>query len=95
MAARRRTRTVYRRARRAYTRRRSMVSGPVGNVLIGAGAGLVSPYIPNVLGQWTKPILFAGAGYVFKKPALMAIGGYELGRSFTLGNAGAGGGMVR
>jgi len=67
----------------------------MGNLVIGAIAGAVSPMIPNIIGKWTKPALFGVAGYALKKPALITIAGYELGRGlmtngFSLGGGGNG-----
>jgi len=91
MARRRtRTRTVYRRARRSYRRRKGLFSGSMGNVLLGVAAGFGTRYIPQFLGKWTNPAVFYGLGYFIKKPALMNIGAYELGRSLA-GNGGGSG----
>lgn len=102
--ARRRTRArryVTRRARSGYRRRKGLLSGNTGNMIIGAGAGFTSPYIPRVLGIWTLPVVFGVAGYVAKKPALLSIAGYELGKTISasgliggLGNGGGGASQI-
>jgi hypothetical protein len=56
------------------------------NFVWGAGAGLASGMIPQFLGKWTNPVAFGAAGYILKKPALMGVAGYELGKSFAGGN---------
>lgn len=93
---RRATRYVTRTARRGYRKRKGLLTGNTGNMIIGAGAGFISPYIPRVLGGWTLPIVFGGAGYFFKKPALLSIAGYEAGKMLSagglLGGLGGGGG---
>ncbi len=97
MAARRRgrTRTVYRAAKRGYSRRKGLISGQMANVAWGAGAGMAAPYIPRIVGKWTLPLVFGAAGYLLKKPALLAIAGYEIGRGFSLGGAiGSGAGFT-
>jgi hypothetical protein len=72
-----------------------LLSGNTGNIIIGAGAGFAAPYIPRVLGVWTLPVVFGGAGYFFKKPALLSIAGYELGKTIStsglIGGLGGGG----
>lgn len=96
MARRRRAavRYVTRKAKGGYRKRKGLLTGNTGNMIIGAAAGFASPYIPRVLGIWTLPIIFGGAGYVFKKPALLSIAGYELGKSLSAGGllGGLGGG---
>lgn len=87
-----RTRTVYRKARGGYRARKGLISGQLMNVVIGAAAGAAAPMIPRILGKWTLPVLFGAAGYFFKKPVLMGIAGYELGRGFTLPGGGVGNG---
>ena len=92
MARRTRTRTVYRtRAKRAYRKGKTLLSGNTGNIIYGAAAGAASGFIPQVLGQWTNPAVFGVAGYVMKKPALLGIAGYELGKTL-MGNVGGNGG---
>ncbi len=62
-------------------------------MIIGAGAGFVSPLIPKVIGPWTLPVVFGAAGYIAKKPVLMTLAAYELGRSLSaMGVLGIGGG---
>jgi len=61
-------------------------------MIIGAAAGFASPYIPRVLGAYTLPIVYGAAGYAFKKPALLSIAGYELGK--TLSTGGLLGGLI-
>jgi len=97
--ARRRTRArryVARKARSGYRKRKGLLSGNTGNIIIGAGAGFASPYIPRILGPWTLPVVFGVAGYVAKKPALLSIAGYELGKTISssgiIGGLGGGGG---
>lgn len=87
-----RTRTVYRSVKRGYRSRKGLLSGNIGNLLIGAIAGATSPMIPNIIGKWTKPVLFGVAGYALKKPALITIAGYELGRGFTMNGFSVGNG---
>lgn len=84
-------RYVTRKVKAGVKRRKGLLSGNLMNVAIGAGAGFVSPYIPRVLGKWTLPLAFGAAGYLFKKPALLSVAGYELGRSFTFGGIATGG----
>jgi hypothetical protein len=68
-----------------------MFSGKLGNILMGAVAGMAGDFIPPVLGDYTKPAVFAGASYFFKKPTLMVLAGYELGRAINpFGNTGGG-----
>ncbi len=89
MARRRRTRKVTRyvtrKAKSGYRKRKGLLTGNTGNMIIGAGAGFASPYIPKVLGVWTLPVVYGGAGYIFKKPALLSIAGYELGKTLSTG----------
>lgn len=88
-------RYVTRKAKGGYRKRRGLLTGNTGNMIIGAGAGFASPYIPRVLGVWTLPVVFGGAGYIFKKPALLSIAGYELGKTIStsglIGGLGGGG----
>jgi len=91
MARRRYGRTIYRSARKGYRSRKGLLGGSMGNILIGAVAGAVSPMIPDVLGGWTKPAVFGAAGYFFKKPALMSIAGYEIGKTLMGGGLFGGG----
>jgi len=86
----RRTFTGY--ARRGYSRRKGLLSGNVGNMIIGAVAGAASNYIPPVLGGFTKPVAFGAAGYLLKKPALFTIAGYEAGKMLASGFLGNGNG---
>jgi len=96
MARRRAVRYVTRKAKRGYRKRKGLLSGSTGNMIIGAAAGFASPYIPRVLGVWTLPVVYGVAGYVAHKPALLSIAGYELGRSISasglIGGLGGGGG---
>lgn len=87
-----RVRTVYSRARRGYSRRKGLLSGNTGNIVIGAVAGAASPMIPQFLGGWTNPLVFGGLGYFLKKPALLTIAGYEAGKNLTSGGLLGGGG---
>lgn len=80
-----RARTVYRAARRGYSKRKGLLSGNTGNIVIGAGAGFLSGMIPQFLGGWTNPLVFGGLGYVLKKPALLTIAGYEAGKNLSSG----------
>ena len=92
MARRRsRTRTIYRTARRGYRSRKGLLSGSMGNVIIGAAAGAVSPMIPQFIGNFTNPVLFGVAGYFLKKPALLTVAGYEAGQALIGGNLFSGG----
>ena len=52
-------------------------------------AGFASGMIPDVIGKYTKPVVFGAAGYLLKKPALFGIAGYELGKSFAQGGLGS------
>jgi len=81
-----RTRTVYRKARRGYRSRKGLLSGNIGNIFWGAAAGAASGFIPQVVGKWTNPAAFIAGGYLLKKPALMSVGGYELGKMLISGN---------
>ncbi len=96
MAKRRRAavRYVTRKAKSGYRKRKGLLSGNTGNMIIGAAAGFAAPYIPRVLGTWTLPVVYGAAGYVFHKPALLSIAGYELGKSLSTGGllGGLGGG---
>jgi len=94
MARRARTRTVYRKAKRGYRARKGLIGGELKNVAWGAGAGMVAPYIPRVVGKWTLPLAFGVAGYLLKKPVLLGIAGYEIGRGFSLGGNGSGAGFT-
>lgn len=87
MAKRSKTRTVYRYAKRGYSRRKGLLSGNMGNIVWGAGLGAVSGFIPNFLGGWTKPVIFGAGGYLLKKPAMLTVAGYEAGKTLmgTLG----------
>ena len=80
-----RTRTVYRKVRGGYRKRKGFLTGQMGNFVIGAGAGIVEPMIPQFIGKWTNPAVFGALGYYFKKPALMSIAGYQLGKAITGG----------
>jgi len=81
------TRRIYTKARRSYRKRKGFLSGNVGNIVWGAGFGALSPMIPQFLGSYTNPLVAGALGYYFKKPALMGIAGYELGKAFSpLGN---------
>ena len=93
-SARRVTRYVTRKAKGGYRKRKGLLTGNTGNMIIGAGAGFASPYIPRILGVWSLPVVFGGAGYIFKKPALLSIAGYELGKTLSTGGllGGLGGG---
>lgn len=98
MAARRGRRArryVARAARRGYRKRKGLLSGNTGNMIIGAAAGFASPYIPRIIGPWTLPVVFGAAGYFMKKPALLSIAGYELGKTIStsgiIGGLGGGG----
>jgi len=91
MARRRRTRTVTRYVRRGVRRRRGLLSGKMGNIAIGAIAGIAGDMIPPILGNFTKPVVFGAGGYILKKPALFTLAGYELGRTLNpFGNSGGG-----
>ena len=79
MARKTRTRTVYRRAKRSYRRRKGLLSGTLGYIVLGAAAGFATKFIPPVIGKYTAPAILGAAGYFFKKPALMAIAGYQAG----------------
>jgi hypothetical protein len=84
-----RTRTVYRKARRAYRSRKSFLGGSMKHIVWGAGAGVASNFIPQFFGKWTNPVVFGGAGILLKKPDLVTVAGYELGKGL-LGSIGAG-----
>jgi lysine/ornithine N-monooxygenase len=71
MARYRRTRRAYAYAKKGYRSRKGLLSGSAGNIIIGAGAGFLSPMIPEFLGGWTKPLIFGAGGYLLKKPALL------------------------
>lgn len=87
----RRTRSVYRAARRGYSSRKGLLGGNTGNLLIGAVAGAASNYIPDIIGGWTKPAAFGAIGYLMKKPALLTIAAYEAGKQLMSGGFGLGG----
>lgn len=84
----RRARRYYAGAKRFYRGRKGLLGGSMGNVVLGAVAGAVSPMIPQFVGTWTNPIAFGVAGYVFKKPGLLTIAGYEAGKSLMSGGIG-------
>jgi len=95
MARRRKTgyRTRYiRAARRGYSRRKGLLGGNTGNILIGAVAGAASNMIPDIIGPWTKPLVFGAGGYILKKPALLTIAGYEAGKQLSANLFGGGNG---
>lgn len=83
-----RTRTIYRKARGGYRSRKGLLSGSLKSVLIGAVAGAVSNFIPDLpyVGKYTKPVVLGAGGYILKKPELMTCAGYELGKSLMGGN---------
>jgi len=56
----------------------------------GGGAGAISPYVPQVVGKWTNPILFGGASILLKKPQLMTIAGYQAGQALMMNGFSAG-----
>ncbi len=85
MARYRRARRYYAGAKRFYRGRKGLLGGSMGNVVLGAVAGAVSPMIPQFVGTWTNPIAFGVAGYFFKKPGLLTIAGYEAGKSLMSG----------
>ena len=84
----RRTRRAYAYAKRGYRSRKGLLSGSAGNIIIGAGAGFLSPMIPEFLGGWTKPLIFGAGGYLLKKPALLTLAGYEAGKNLSGGGIG-------
>ena len=88
IAKRSRSRVYYSKAKRFYGKRKGLLGGSMGNIVIGAVAGAVSPMIPQFLGTWTNPLAFGVAGYVFKKPGLLTIAGYEAGKSLISGGLG-------
>lgn len=88
IAKRSRTRYVYTKAKKFYGKRKGLLGGSMGNIVLGAVAGAVSPMIPQFLGTWTNPAAFGIAGYVFKKPGLLTIAGYEAGKSLLSGGLG-------
>lgn len=81
-----RVKYVYGKAKSFHKGRKGLLGGSMGNVVIGAVAGAVSPMIPQFIGGWTNPIAFGVAGYVFKKPALLTVAGYEAGKMLIGGN---------
>jgi len=87
-------RYVTRKAKGGYRKRKGLLSGNTGNIVIGAIAGFASPYIPRILGVYTLPVVYGGAAYLLKKPALFSIAGYELGKALSTGGllGGLGGG---
>lgn len=100
MAARRRrrftrTRTVYRRAKRGYIRRKGLISGNLSKAAWGGGAAFARQFIPDnlpIVGKFGKASAFAAAGYFLKKPDLFTIAGYEAGLAiFTNGGLGTAG----
>ena len=74
------TRTIYKKARRGYRKRKGFLTGNMGNIIIGAGYGAIEPMIPQFLGGWTSPLVAGAVGWYFKKPALMGIAGYQVGQ---------------
>ena len=84
----RRARRYYAGAKRYYRARKGLLGGSMGNAVIGAVAGAVSPMIPQFIGGWTNPIAFGVAGYVLKKPALLTVAGYEAGKTLISGGLG-------
>lgn len=88
IARRKVTRRYYGRARRGYRKRKGLLSGAFGYIALGAAAGFAEKFIPPILGKWTAPAVIGAAGFFFKKPALMAVAGYTLGKMFTGGGGG-------
>lgn len=84
----RRARRYYAGAKRFYRGRKGLLGGSMGNVVLGAVAGAVSPVIPQFMGCWTNPLAFGVAGYVFKKPGLLTVAGYEAGKCLMSGGIG-------
>ena len=80
--AKRKTRTRYlTRVKKGYRSRKGLLSGNLGNIAYGAMAGFISPMIPQFLGKWTNTVAFGAGGYLLKKPALLGVAGYELGKA--------------
>jgi len=84
----RRARRYYAGAKRFYRGRKGLLGGSMGNVVVGAIAGAVSPMIPQFIGSFTNPVAFGVAGYVLKKPALLTVAGYEAGKMLISGGIG-------
>ena len=93
--ARRKTRTVYRKAKRTYSRARSglLSMGTFSPVIAGALGGAAGNLAGNYLGGYGKPIAHIGVGYFMKDKALMTIAGMELGSMFFGGNGVSQGGF--
>lgn len=94
--ARRRTRTVYRRAprKRSRSRKSNFLSGKMGKIIKGGAVGFGIGMIPTlpVVGNFTKPAVLVGAGYFLKDNDFMVMGAYELGRMFGGGTTMSGNG---
>lgn len=67
-----RTRTVYRRARRA-------AGGSMKPIIDGALAGIAGQLAGNFMGGFGQPIAHLGIGYFRKNNTLKTLGGIELG----------------
>lgn len=78
-------RYITKKAKSGYRKRKGMLSGQKGNMIIGGVAGFASPYIPRFIGPWTLPVAFGVVGYIAKKPVLMTLAAYELGKILSTG----------
>ena len=93
--ARRKTRTVYRKAKRTYRRAASRggFQPIIDGLIAGAGGQLASKYI----GVWGQPAATLGVGYFMKNSTLKTIGGMQVGSmigGMISGNGGLGIGGV-
>lgn len=86
------TRTIYRKARAGYRKRKGFLGGNMNNLLWGAIGGAISGFIPNnlpVVGRFAKPVILGAGGYILHKPQLITCAGYEAGKMLMSGGAGA------
>jgi hypothetical protein len=77
MARRRKTRTVYRYARRATRYKRG--SGKFNNIITGIIAGVLGSFASKYIGGYGHPAAAIGVGYFKNNSVLMTEGGRELG----------------
>lgn len=79
-----RTRTVYRTAKKVYSRARSGGKS-FGGVINGVIAGAAGTFGARYLGGWAQPVADIGIGYWRRSEALQVIGGRTLGAMLVSG----------
>lgn len=89
--ARRKTRTVYRKAKRTY--RRAASRGGFQPIIDGLIAGAGGKLASNYIGVWGVPAATLGVGYFMKNSTLKTIGGMQLGSMIGGLMPGIGGGV--